>query len=476
MFFARLGKQCYLVPHIEPAWCTHIISRSVRSWPSTKPCLNPHVRYLWLLQECACGCMPWISTRISSKRSSLEWTPCRYFAQCGVRLVQQKLTGCHSVTIKDSVGHALPIYLWRRGLFARLVNFSPGAATHVCCSLGVIGVEWRAGTSQQGSQGQAQRGATHRGRSGSANAGICFNTDYPHFPAHVNVSLNRLEPLDRTARRLKSSRYEILCSLFTERALSLCAERRRSQPREARFRERNQEMHPAFGSCGETDVWAGRGECALGLAEASKQPELPLQWLLAGMVSVKSLQAEGKNSSLRSCLSENMLFRIGNNRPNRGAAFASNTDRGSSPSLMFIHIARNFFSGWQKRWTATAHDILDHEVNLTGDIFLSAAFVSYLGAFTGPFRASLVESWTIILRDKGVRVSDGFSLAQVRKEKAVKRGNLTRISDYNYVGVPTKRLILWTSADRANKCTVFASGSPQAGFAERVAPAGAPER
>lgn len=55
-------------------------------------------------------------------------------------------------------------------------------------------------------------------------------------------------------------------------------------------------------------------------------------------------------------------------------------------------------------------------MNLTGDIFISAAFVSYLGAFTGPFRNSLVESWTIILRDKGVRVSDDFSLAQVGQD------------------------------------------------------------
>lgn len=74
---------------------------------------------------------------------------------------------------------------------------------------------------------------------------------------------------------------------------------------------------------------------------------------------------------------------------------------------------RTSFLAVQKRWKATAQDILDHEVNLTGDIFLSAAFVSYLGAFTGPFRHSLLESWAVILRDKGIRVSDGFSLTQV---------------------------------------------------------------
>lgn len=62
-------------------------------------------------------------------------------------------------------------------------------------------------------------------------------------------------------------------------------------------------------------------------------------------------------------------------------------------------------------------------MNLTGDIFLGAAFVSYLGAFTGPFRHSLAESWAVILRDKGVRVSDGYSLAQVSKIVGI-RGHL----------------------------------------------------
>lgn len=90
----------------------------------------------------------------------------------------------------------------------------------------------------------------------------------------------------------------------------------------------------------------------------------------------------------------------------------------------FLHVAINTdvtvmkrtpFLAVQKRWKATAQEILDHEVNLTGDMFLSAAFVSYLGAFTGPFRHSLLESWVVVLRDKGIRVSDGFSLTQVSK-------------------------------------------------------------
>lgn len=84
----------------------------------------------------------------------------------------------------------------------------------------------------------------------------------------------------------------------------------------------------------------------------------------------------------------------------------------------FLIINRRFWhllshATCQKRWTATAQDILDDGVNLVGDIFLSAAFVSYLGAFTGPFRHSLSDSWAILLRDKGIRVSEKFSLTQV---------------------------------------------------------------
>ncbi|CAM9781524.1 unnamed protein product [Ectocarpus sp. 12 AP-2014] len=100
-----------------------------------------------------------------------------------------------------------------------------------------------------------------------------------------------------------------------------------------------------------------------------------------------------------------------------------------------------------KRWTATAQDILDHEVNLTGDIFLSAAFVSYLGAFTGPFRNSLVESWTVILRDKGVRVSDGFSVAQVLVTPVVLR-------EWHLQGLPSDK----TSVESAIAATTVATG------------------
>ncbi|CAN0529915.1 unnamed protein product, partial [Ectocarpus sp. 12 AP-2014] len=70
-----------------------------------------------------------------------------------------------------------------------------------------------------------------------------------------------------------------------------------------------------------------------------------------------------------------------------------------------------------------------------------------LGAFTGPFRNSLVESWTVILRDKGVRVSDGFSVAQVLVTPVVLR-------EWHLQGLPSDK----TSVESAIAATTVATG------------------
>ncbi|CAM9656208.1 unnamed protein product [Ascophyllum nodosum] len=100
-----------------------------------------------------------------------------------------------------------------------------------------------------------------------------------------------------------------------------------------------------------------------------------------------------------------------------------------------------------ERWRATVREILDYEVNLTGDIFLSAAFVSYLGAFTGPFRHMLSASWAVILRDKGIHVSDGYSLAKVLGEPVVLR-------KWHLQGLPSDK----TSVESALVATSVATG------------------
>lgn len=46
-----------------------------------------------------------------------------------------------------------------------------------------------------------------------------------------------------------------------------------------------------------------------------------------------------------------------------------------------------------KRWAETVTTLGAEIENLVGDVFLSAAAISYNGPFTGPYRAELVSKW-----------------------------------------------------------------------------------
>eukprot|EP00899_Mesostigma_viride_P007437 jgi/Mesvir1/16695/Mv15092-RA.1 len=64
----------------------------------------------------------------------------------------------------------------------------------------------------------------------------------------------------------------------------------------------------------------------------------------------------------------------------------------------------------QVRWKATADEIQQAAALLVGDVFLSAACVSYYGAFTGPYRDRLVESWVQQCKTMNIPVSEHVSL------------------------------------------------------------------
>ncbi|CAM9197261.1 unnamed protein product [Discosporangium mesarthrocarpum] len=118
--------------------------------------------------------------------------------------------------------------------------------------------------------------------------------------------------------------------------------------------------------------------------------------------------------------------------------------------VLHLERAEKLTSGLEEekvRWSATAQGILEDEVNLTGDTFLSAAFVSYLGGFTGPFRDSLVESWAVTLRDKGIRVSEDFSVVQALGDPVVVR-------EWHLFGLPSDK----TSVESALVATNAATG------------------
>ncbi|MEW5314022.1 MAG: hypothetical protein WDW38_005550 [Sanguina aurantia] len=82
------------------------------------------------------------------------------------------------------------------------------------------------------------------------------------------------------------------------------------------------------------------------------------------------------------------------------------------------------------RWAATASAIQATLVQLVGDVFLSAACISYYGAFTGAYRQQLVSGWITECKALGIPVTEDASL----------RGTLAsavEVREWNLRGLPT---------------------------------------
>ena len=62
------------------------------------------------------------------------------------------------------------------------------------------------------------------------------------------------------------------------------------------------------------------------------------------------------------------------------------------------------------RWEATVKTYDKQIKNLIGDVLLSAACISYFGAFTGTYRTEMVENWVNGTRERGIPASDHPSL------------------------------------------------------------------
>jgi len=74
------------------------------------------------------------------------------------------------------------------------------------------------------------------------------------------------------------------------------------------------------------------------------------------------------------------------------------------------------------RWKETV-EILTKEVGeLVGNVFLSAACISYFGAFTGVYRKLLTDQWVILCNDMKIPCSDSYSLVKVMGDPVVIRG------------------------------------------------------
>mmetsp|Transcript_3151 Transcript_3151/g.13662 ORF Transcript_3151/g.13662 Transcript_3151/m.13662 type:complete len:4229 (-) Transcript_3151:2367-15053(-) len=82
------------------------------------------------------------------------------------------------------------------------------------------------------------------------------------------------------------------------------------------------------------------------------------------------------------------------------------------------------------RWKSTAESLGDQRELLVGDVFVSAACVSYFGAFNGAYRDELVDLWTSRCRELGVPVSENCSLKNTLASPV-------EIREWNIWGLPT---------------------------------------
>eukprot|EP01029_Cantina_marsupialis_P009144 TRINITY_DN2137_c0_g5_i1.p1 TRINITY_DN2137_c0_g5~~TRINITY_DN2137_c0_g5_i1.p1 ORF type:complete len:3984 (-),score=1416.37 TRINITY_DN2137_c0_g5_i1:203-12154(-) len=84
----------------------------------------------------------------------------------------------------------------------------------------------------------------------------------------------------------------------------------------------------------------------------------------------------------------------------------------------------------QVRWKASVEEYILQIRNLVGDVFLSAACISYYGAFTGTYREEMVSMWFDHCKSSGIPTSDNFSLVATM-------GVPVQIREWQINGLPT---------------------------------------
>jgi dynein heavy chain len=83
-----------------------------------------------------------------------------------------------------------------------------------------------------------------------------------------------------------------------------------------------------------------------------------------------------------------------------------------------------------KRWAETVQTLSFEIENLVGDVFLSAAAISYNGPFTGPYRTDLVTQWVAKVNELQIPVSENFSLIRTL-------GDPMQLRDWMICGLPS---------------------------------------
>ncbi|KAG9396016.1 Dynein heavy chain and region D6 of dynein motor [Carpediemonas membranifera] len=69
--------------------------------------------------------------------------------------------------------------------------------------------------------------------------------------------------------------------------------------------------------------------------------------------------------------------------------------------------------GERIRWTKDMEDLVASKDKLVADCLMTAAFLSYLGAFTFEFRTRVIEEWTTDMSDKALPLTEGFKVDQL---------------------------------------------------------------
>ena len=102
------------------------------------------------------------------------------------------------------------------------------------------------------------------------------------------------------------------------------------------------------------------------------------------------------------------------------------------------------------RWKETVEVLEDEIEKLIGNVFLSCASISYLGGFTGPYRASMIEEWVTQCKERDIPSSDNPSMISIM-------GDPVQIRGWNIAGLPTDSTscengIMATKAERWPLC------------------------
>ncbi|KAK7495478.1 hypothetical protein BaRGS_00013176, partial [Batillaria attramentaria] len=85
--------------------------------------------------------------------------------------------------------------------------------------------------------------------------------------------------------------------------------------------------------------------------------------------------------------------------------------------------------GEKDRWTQNVEELSEKYDNIIGDVLLSAAVVAYLGPFILDFRQDCLKEWYEMCKDKGIPISDSFSLSKTL-------GDPVAIRDWQIAGLP----------------------------------------